>query len=202
MKKRRFVALAGAAALAVAGVATAAGQKPPELKIALPDGSIAQIAYEGDVAPKVSVIPSLHFVPVERINPFDLVSFDRLERDAEQIDQQADALMRQSAGWRAAPLPVDGEIDLAAFSRLPAGAVSYSYRSSSDGRDSCYRSVQVTSYGAGSPPTVVSRGAGNCAAIERTPVRLRLDDMAWPATPVPPKGAMKLAQPSRPGNIV
>jgi hypothetical protein len=55
MRKLHKVLLAGAGALLIGGAALAASEKVHVLKVAMPDGSVAQVHYVGDVAPRVVV---------------------------------------------------------------------------------------------------------------------------------------------------
>ena len=57
MRFARTTILAGGAALLVAGTAAMAAEKLHTLNVTLPDGSLAQVEYSGDVAPTVSVRP-------------------------------------------------------------------------------------------------------------------------------------------------
>ena len=50
MRFARPTILAGGAALLLAGTAAAAAEKLHTMHVALPDGSVAQIEYAGDVA--------------------------------------------------------------------------------------------------------------------------------------------------------
>ena len=62
MRKLRNILLAGTGALLVAGAAIAAEKHV--MNVALPDGSVAQIHYEGDVVPRVVLADA----PVQRIS--------------------------------------------------------------------------------------------------------------------------------------
>ncbi len=69
--------LAGAAALAVASVAIAA-DRTHVVNVAMPDGSIAQIHYVGDVVPKVVVAPATDMMPVAFFDQSPFAMFDRI----------------------------------------------------------------------------------------------------------------------------
>lgn len=152
-------ALAGAAACALAGTAYAADHAIHRMNVALPDGSVAQVLYAGDVAPKVE------FVPVEEsVMPVALLDspFADFDRMFAALDQQAAAMMQQAATLPAAPVGPNGKIDQAALKNMPAGTVSYSYYSTSTGNGGCTQSYQMTSYGNGAQPKVVSQTSGDC----------------------------------------
>src|SRR3546814_3624443 len=68
-KLLRTAVLAGAAAIATAGTAIAAANHNRVMTIDLPDGSLARIEYQGDVAPKVTVEPAMRFAPVRFADP-------------------------------------------------------------------------------------------------------------------------------------
>lgn len=125
MRKSCKTALAAAGVLAFAGVAMAASHDMHELKVRLPDGSITHVEYKGDVAPKITVTPATQFVPVAMLDPFDPAAFIGRDRVSEQIDQQAQALLRQVDALQTAPSSSDGKPLLATIGKLPAGTMSY-----------------------------------------------------------------------------
>src|SRR6478735_12258519 len=64
-----LIGAAGVAALA--GAAFAADRNAHLLKVVLPDGSVEQIHYIGDVAPQVVVVPTRQTgMPVAFVDPF------------------------------------------------------------------------------------------------------------------------------------
>ena len=159
-----FKTLVGAGVLAaIAGTAIAA-DRVHVLRVAMPDGSVAQIRYLGDVPPQIVVAPVA--APGDADSPFAM-----MDRIAFEMDRQADAMLRQVAAMRAAPPAMGGQLDRAVLAAMPAGAVHYSMTSFSTGSGgTCNRSVQVTSLGSGQPPKVVQRSSGDCSAVAtRTP---------------------------------
>lgn len=166
MRKTRIGLFAGIAALAVAGTAMAATAKDHVLNVTLPDGSIEQIHYTGDVAPRVAIAPPREMaLPVAFGDPF--VDFDRISA---AMDRQMDAMMHQASTMAAQPVSPDGKIDTAAFGKLPAGTMHYSFVSTSNGSGTCSRSVQVTSFGPDQQPKVVSQSSGDCSAMGVQPI--------------------------------
>jgi len=158
MRKLHLAMLAGIATLAVAGGAAAATAPDHILNIALPDGSVEQIHYTGD-APRLVFVPTRAMAapaPIDVADAFDGAPFAMFDRIAAQMEQQHAAMMRQIAAMNAMPAVGNGKIDTAAFGRLPAGTVQYSFvsTSSSDGK-TCSRSMQVSSAGEGLKPKVV-----------------------------------------------
>ncbi len=179
-KLLRTAVLAGAAATAVAGTAMAAANHNRVMTIDLPDGSLARIEYQGDVAPKVTVEPMTRLVPVQLADPALTAPVALFDRIAADMDRQMDAMFRQARMLEAAAAR-GATLDRAAFGNLPAGTVSYRLVSTSAGSRTCSRSVQVTSFGAGQPK-VVSSSAGDCGAPSRGSVHA-VADHGKPAAP-------------------
>ena len=160
MRKTRIGLFAGIATLALAGTAMAATAKDHVLNITLPDGSIEQIHYTGDVAPRVALAPPREIAVPVMIDPF--ADFDRISA---AMDRQMDAMLREASTMAARPVSPDGKIDMAAFGKMPAGTMHYSFVSTSNGSGTCSRSVQVTSFGPDQQPKVVSQSSGDCSAM-------------------------------------
>ena len=78
MRFARTTILAGGAAMLLAGTAAYAADKLHTMNVSLPDGSVAQIEYSGDVAPKVSVVPAT--VPIAYADPFAELDIRRSSR--------------------------------------------------------------------------------------------------------------------------
>ncbi|WP_285019716.1 hypothetical protein [Novosphingobium sp. fls2-241-R2A-195] len=162
MRKIRTAVLAGVAAVAAIGTALAASHGSHIMKVGLPDGAVARIEYEGDVAPKVTVTPASSVPPITWLDPFEPAAFAAFDRIAADMDWQNDLMMRQV---RALPLPAmadGGKIDLTALRSLPPGTASYSFVSTTNGGSTCSCSVQVISLGSGQPPKVVSHNSADC----------------------------------------
>ncbi|WP_312312656.1 hypothetical protein [Sphingobium yanoikuyae] len=162
MRKIRTALLAGVAAVAAIGTALAASHDSHVMKVGLPDGTVAHIEYEGDVAPKVAVAPASSVAPIAWLDPFEPAPIALFDRIAADMDRQSDLMMRQV---RALPLPAmagDEKIDLTALRSLPAGTVSYSFVSTTNGGSTCSRSVQITSLGSAQQPKIVSKSSGDC----------------------------------------
>ncbi|WP_447932583.1 hypothetical protein [Sphingopyxis fribergensis] len=171
MRKIRTAVFAGIAALTAAGTAVAATADTRVMNVDLPDGSVARIEYQGDVAPKVTLAPAAKLIPVQWIDPFEADPFAMFNRIAAAMHRQTEMMMQQVGAMQHVPNAL-GEINLASFGKLPAGTMSYSFSSTSTGSGTCSRSVQVTSLGSGQQPEVVSKTSGDCdgaawaAAIE------------------------------------
>lgn len=162
MRKLRTTLLAGAGLLLVAGAAVAAEQHV--MNVALPDGSVAQVHYEGDVAPQFVLVDA----PVQRIaleDPF--AEMDRMfaamemqhqammQQVAQMEAQAADAMQQAQSQTRTVAVTKDGS--------APAGVVQYSFVSTTSA-DGCTTSVQWSSDGSKAEPQVYKTSSGNCAA--------------------------------------
>lgn len=151
--------LAAVCAAALAGTAMAATRASHVMRMALPDGSVAEVHYAGDVAPKVTILPAapLGFgIPAG----MPMVGFDGMFA---QMDREMAAAMRQMDEIaRKAPAGGAPAANLAAFGSVPAGTSSYSVVTVSDNGHQCSRSTQVIGQGAGKPPKVISNVSGDC----------------------------------------
>lgn len=183
MRKVLTAILGGIATLAVAAVAVAAHRDMHIMNVGLPVGSVARIEYEGDVAPKVIVAPAPKAVPVNFLEAVNLIPFAAFDRIAAPMSHDMDAMAQEISAFQPVPPFADGNIDLAALAKLPPGALHYQFVSTSDGGGTCNRSVEVTSYGRGQKPKVVSSSAGDCASTKRVPMPTQLDSPSGPTVP-------------------
>ena len=193
MRKQTIGLFAGIAGLAITGAAMAA--TPPKhaqpenvqpehiLSVAMPDGTVEHIRYSGDTPPALVFTPVRQAaLPVAFGDPFTMAPFADFDRIAAVMDRQMDAMLRQASTLAAQPVGPDGKIDQAAFAKLPAGTVHYSFVSSSSGNGTCSRSVQMTSFGPNQQPKIVSQSSGDCAGVG-TPVTPAVDHAAPAAAP-------------------
>jgi len=148
MRVARTTILAGGAALLLAGTAAAAAEKLHTMNVALPDGSVAQIHYTGDVAPQVTLQP-IDAVPVAYVDPFS-----ELDRVAAYMEDQHQAMMRQVAAMEQAAAK-------GGTAALPAG-VHYTYVSSTTDANGCTQTVEYSSDGSSQQPKVTRTSAGSC----------------------------------------
>jgi hypothetical protein len=145
MRKIQTVLLAGA--LALAGTAAfAASSDVHHMKIRLADGSVANIEYTGDVAPKVSLAaprpmdfaafaPQFGFAPFAGFEQIDAM----MNAQMRQMQQQIDAMMAMPLGANA---PME-----AAFGK--------------NGGNFCAQSVRITT-DANGKQNIERKTAGNC----------------------------------------
>jgi hypothetical protein len=163
VRKLPVLAVGGMAAALIGGTAIAAAQKTHRMEVALPDGSIAQIDYVGDVAPKVSVAPArVPEAAAAWAMPFP--SFAGFDRMIEQMQRQSQEMVRQAQQVAQQPAGAPG-VNVAAYGNLPAGQSSTTVVSYSNGGTSCTRTTQVVAQGPGKPPKVTTNVTGDCALI-------------------------------------
>lgn len=183
MRLTRTTILAGAAALLAAGTAAAAAETLHTMNVSLPDGSVAQIEYAGEVAPTVSVAPATA-VPIALVDPFA-----EFERMAAYMEAQHQAMMRQAAAMEqaAAHAAAGAPGQVTVVGNLPAGT-HFTYLSSTTDANGCTQTVEYRSDGDGTQPEVTRTSAGSC-------------DKATSDAPVP-VSAPKLPAPEGPGTKV
>jgi hypothetical protein len=161
MPKLRAAAIAGAATLLFAGAAAAATAQLHTMQVDLPDGSVAQITYAGDVAPKVAVEP----VDVQAAAYVD--PFAAMEREMALMEQRHAEMMRQVAAMQQQAAASGQAGQVLATGNMPAGT-SYSYTmvSTSNGDGACTQTVEWRSDGSGKAPQVTRASSGDCGAAK------------------------------------
>jgi hypothetical protein len=191
------IIMVASGACAFGGAALAASPaKVHMVRVAMPDGTIRQIRYQGDTPPRIV------FIPVRRVAVVDPVLFDPfrlMDRMATDMDRQF-ALTQRRAAMAAAERTASGRrvpVTISSTTRMPAGNVRYSFVSSSNGRTTCSRMIQITSTGSDRPAKVVSRTEGDCDTQASQP---SARTMARPRSehPVPPVKAEKPRRPVQP----
>jgi len=147
--------IGGAAALAIAGVATAAFRNIHMMIVRLPGGGVEKVFYTGDTPPLVAY--------------GDMAALT--EQVSADMDQETAAMLSEADAMISDPLATATLIapdrlmqaNLGEVAGLPAGARGYSFVSTVSGGGVCSRTVEITSRGDGVPPTVVTHTSGNCA---------------------------------------
>jgi hypothetical protein len=171
----RKALLAAVATLALAGTATAKERDSKILRIMMPDGSVQQVRYTGDVPPTLVVVPVRRIaMPVSPIDADFMAPFAMLDRISAEMDRRMEAMLRQASSLAAsagnAPSGAAGPSGLTLAADgvgAPAGSVSYSFVSSSSaGGTTCSRFVQMVSQGPGKEPQVTERTEGDCGAAK------------------------------------
>jgi len=171
----------GAAALSVAGAcaAQAATADLHTMLVSLPDGNVAQVQYQGAIAPRIAiqpvaaieaaVDPAADEQALMAADPFAhmaLVSA-MLDQQAEAMMQQA-ALMQRAAMAQAAAAPASGApgMTVAGMTNLPKG-VHMTYVSSTTDASGCTRTVSYSSDGgAQAAPRVTQAASDSCSAVK------------------------------------
>jgi len=148
------VALVGMAALTPA----LAGDSPHVMNVQMPDGSVAQIQYVGDVPPQVIVAPAAMQAVTPPFGPIAMdPGFAAMARMSEMLNRQADMMLRQAAVMPA--LLQNGG------AQMPPGMHVYSMSSTIGNGGVCMRSVQIT-YDGTAKPQMVSHTEGNCGPAQ------------------------------------
>jgi hypothetical protein len=179
------------ALLAVAGVALAAGaaeaaERMKTMQVAMPDGSIAEIHYAGDVAPRVEVVP----IEAQRVIAYD--PFAELDRISAMMEARHAAMMRQMAAIQqriqaAAAAGASAPGQVVVTGALPAGAhYSYTMVSTSSGANGCTQTVEYSSDGSSAEPKVTRTSSGDCSAVEKNAAPVQVSAPAKPAEPAVP----------------
>jgi hypothetical protein len=184
-------ALLAAAGLAVAAGTAAAAERLRTMQVALPDGSIAEIAYAGNVAPKIEVVPAEAvaydpFAEIERISALMQARHEAMMRQMAALEQEAQAAV---ALGRAAP----GQVLVSG--KLPAGThFSYTMVSTTSGANGCTQTVQYSSDGSSAEPKVTRTSSGDCSAVNKNPAPVQVSAPAKPAAPTVPVGTPVVGQ--------
>jgi hypothetical protein len=167
MRLSRTVLLAGTAALGLAGIGSLAEAQTSNthvMTVQLPNGTVEQIRYSGDVPPQIVVVPNA---------PSFESPFAALEQMTAMMDRQAEAMMRSVRAMAMQPMPAP--MTEAAFGHVAAGS------------GICMRSVQITYSGNGERPQVVSHTAGDCGPAGGSAVPAELPAPAAPVVPSHPR---------------
>jgi len=164
-------ALAGAAALAVAGTALAATSRTAPnsnthvMTVALPDGSAARVEYVGSVAPRVTIEPRA--MGEFGWAPMAFPSFAGFGRMIDEMNRESEAMMRQAQQIAHQP-PGAATRYIASYGNMPAGSTSTTIVSYSNGGRTCTRTTEIQSAGTGNSPKVTSSVTGDCGAAAPT----------------------------------
>lgn len=167
VRKLPVFILGGIAATAIAGGALAASAaKTHVMKVALPDGGVANVEYVGDVAPKVTITPD-RFAAEAGPGAVPFPSFAGFDRMMAQMQRQSDELIREAQ--KASLRPVGSEPYIASYGNMPAGEASTTVVSVSNNGVTCTRTTKVVSQGPGAAPKVSSSASGQCGGAASNP---------------------------------
>jgi len=146
LRKGLLTGSAAAVFIACAGLALAQSSALHYMSVALPDGGTAQIAYSGDIPPKVSF----------ESDPFRAASYGpssiaALDRISAAMDQEMNAVMNEAGFWDM-PMPTPVQMLHADLRNAKRGSF-------------CMESMSITRTNPNAAPKVVSHQYGNCAPI-------------------------------------
>jgi hypothetical protein len=186
---RKPLLVAAAATALIGGAALAASNYTHHMSVRLPDGSIAQVDYVGDVAPRVVLQPVATDAAADAADPFMAVGFPgfgQMDRIFADMQRQQAAMMQQVAAMEH-DVAIHGPAAIA--TGAGPGMANWSYVSSTTSSNGCTQTVEWTSQGdatktTAAQPQVVRTSAGNCdKAVKDTPIHTVAD--VKPATPEP-----------------
>jgi hypothetical protein len=190
MRLVRTAILAATACAAFAGAAFAASDEAKVMLIALPDGSVQQVRYQGDVAPQIVLVRA----PAP-VSLFDAAfgpdsPFAEMDRISAMMEAQSQAMMRQAAAMQA-QAPAGNGIVMTNAQGQPVGTMHYSFTSSTTSADGCTQTVSYSSDGAATAdqPRVIRTNTGSCSASPAAPAG-KAD------SPVTPTGTAPAAKPA------
>lgn len=197
MPSLRSALFAGVAAMALAGTVAPAHRAEARdapaathvMRVALPDGSVAQIRYAGDVPPQIVLAPPpvLDAAMTDMAWPPGLTlaagPFEALLHMQAAMDAQAAALLRAAApvapGY-GAPNPLALNPGLMPVGALPPGTRGESVVMTVTGQGVCTRTTRFGVPASGGPARAVTQVSGDCAAV------------------APPRGALPATRPETP----
>ncbi|RVT89440.1 hypothetical protein [Sphingomonas crocodyli] len=206
MRFTRKTLIAGVAALSLAGAAYAAEQHAKVMKVQMPDGSVEEIHYTGDVAPRVV------FAPVAAVDPASMFEaafgadsvFAQMERMQAQMMAQHQAMMRQAAAM-AAQTPAAGadSLHMTSIGDPANGGASYTYISTTTTQNGCTQTIEISSKAGDKASQVHKTSAGDCTAAKAgaTPA-IETAPAARPAPAVKPVSAPAPQPKTVPANTI
>jgi hypothetical protein len=177
--------LAGVASVALVGSVAA-----HTLTVRLPDGTIEQINYAGNVEPQVSFVPAT--IAAEPDMGFGPNSpFALMQQISTEMDRETAAMLQQMRQLQAAafqPMPGIGQPLSVDMTNLPRGVESYSFVSTLSPGGACSESIQITSTGPGQKPQVVTHRSGNCGTMGASaPTKVAAPDETSATIPAQPR---------------
>ena len=168
--------LIGAAALTAlgAGVAQAASAKLHSMQVDAPDGSVVEVQYTGDVAPRVHVVP-VEAVTLPAAVPVAADPFARMARISAIMDAHMQAMMQRAAVLRQRAAQMQQQAvahgnaraapSLTLVGDMPQG-MHVTYYSSTTDANGCTRTVSYSSDGSGEAPKLTEAASDGCNAAQ------------------------------------
>lgn len=197
MLPRKYLLAAATLAVLGAGVAEAATAKLHTMKVDAPDGSVVQVQYTGDVAPRVQVVPADALVsaaPPVMADPFAEMEHASAMMDAQMhaMMQRAAILQQQAAQMQQHAVAAGGAQGMPGFTvagDMPKG-MHVTYYSSNTDANGCTRTVSYSSDGSGEAPKLTQAASDGCNAAKPG------------GAAIPAKVEKPAAQPATPGQKV
>jgi len=156
---------AAALSLAVACTAQAATAKLHTMLVNLPDGTVAQVHYAGDVAPRIVVQPADAPQEAAMADPFA-----QMAMISAMMDRQTDAMMQQVAAMQQAAATQGNAPGMTATgaqampqTAMPQG-MHMTYVSTTQDADGCTRTISYSSDGTQAAPKVTEAASHGCSA--------------------------------------
>jgi hypothetical protein len=192
MRKLHTALLAAGGLALAAGTAYAAG-KLNTMNVTLPDGSVAQIHYEGNVAPRVAVVPvDARVVAGDPFAEIDRLAAMMRARHAAMLRQAAELQQRAQQQVLAAQHGGAGQPgQVVVSSNLPTGSYSYTFVSSTTSANGCTQTVQWRSDGSSAEPRVTKTSAGDCSAAGKDAPAIPAAAPARPSAPTIPAAVLE-----------
>lgn len=162
-----LVAAAGVTAAVAADRQEARSVPVHVLNVHMPDGSIQQVRYTGDVAPRVVAMPVMAADPMMVAFGPDS-PFAMMDRISAQMDAQMAGMMHQAAMMRSM---TPEQLQQAAMrSGGGAGTTSVTMISSTGANGQvCSQSVRTVSLGDGKAPQIQRTSSGDCGSAMSKP---------------------------------
>jgi hypothetical protein len=188
----RTIVFTGIAAALVGVTAVSAAERQPVhmmpvhvMLVHLPNGSVEQVRYTGDVAPHVVLHPVAASAMVDpMLAAFGPDSpFAMMDRISAQMDAQMAGMMHQAAMMQQM---TPAQIQQTAGAGAPAGVTSsFTMISTSGGNGACSQSIRTVSLGDGKAPQVTRTASGDCGSAVQGRQQ-GLTPTAAPAAKAPP----------------
>ena len=188
--KLHTAALAGGALLLAAGGAAMAAGKLKTVSVDLENGTVAQIEYAGEVAPRVTLVPVQARTAPDPFAEMDRM-FAQMEAQRARMLQQVAEMQHRAAASGDQLSPGPGQVVVS--TDMPAGSTyHYTVVSSTSGKGGiCTQTVEYSSDGKSSEPKVTRASSGDCAAVKTSEVPI-------PAAAPAPAPAQPAAPPRAP----
>ena len=190
MRFVRTAIIAGVASVALAGAALAAHDTPKMMLVALPNGSVQHIQYQGDASPRVVLVTVAAPVSLAdaAFGPDSI--FAEMDRMSAMMEARAQAMMRQTAMMRSTMPAANGHgVVMTNTQGQPVGVMQYSYVSSTTDAQGCTQTIRYSSDGAANAdqPKIYRTSSGSCGTDNAVPKASPVTPTKAPAAKPAPK---------------